>query len=143
MGSHGPKMVRKWFEHKRCISLDKLAEYINQFNLYEEELDKHDRKWLNHPFGKEHDKERPDCECLSMPGPPQKPVLKDYTASEEDGCNIVDLMDHPQMERLRAINWATLFQAPKIEFLEKEAEDREGSPGPDADQRDKNGPAVR
>jgi hypothetical protein len=32
-----------------------------------------------------------------MPKDPDKPVLKDYTTSEEDGCNLCDALEHPRV----------------------------------------------
>ena len=38
------------------------------------------------------------CPCPPPPEVPDEPVLKDYTTSEEDGCSLSDVLEHPRVE---------------------------------------------
>jgi hypothetical protein len=88
-------IIRKWFEHKGCISLDKVAAYLEEQEAYEKEHKDFSREWIIWSRNHRECKAKPGpCPCPPPPKGPDKPVLKDYTTSEEDGCNLCDALEH-------------------------------------------------
>jgi hypothetical protein len=91
-------IIRKWFEHKGCISLDKVAAYLEEWEAYEKERDDFSGEWIMWSRNYRECKAEPGtCSCPPPPKGPDKPVLKDYTTSEEDGCNLWDVLEHPRV----------------------------------------------
>jgi len=91
-------IIRKWFEHKGCISLDKVAAYLEEQEAYEKEHKDFSREWIIWSRNHRECKAKPGpCPCPPPPKGPDKPVLKDYTTSEEDGCNLCDALEHPRV----------------------------------------------
>jgi len=92
-------LVRKWFEHKGCINLDKLATYIEAFKAYDEKRLDFSTEWIDwsirhHPC----EADRATCACPPRPEPPEKPVLKDYVTGEEGRCSLDDVVNHPNVD---------------------------------------------
>jgi hypothetical protein len=90
-------IIRMWFEHKGCISLDKVAAYLEEWEVYKKERGEFSGEWI--VWSRNHRKckaEPGTCPCPPPPKGPDKPVLKDYTTSEEDGCNLCDALEHPR-----------------------------------------------
>jgi hypothetical protein len=91
-------IIRKWFEHKGCISLDKVAAYIEEWEAYEKERDEFSGEWITWSSNHRECKAEPGtCPCPPRPKGPDKPVLKDYTTSEEDGCSLSAVLEHPRV----------------------------------------------
>ncbi|KAH8158549.1 hypothetical protein CIB48_g9694 [Xylaria polymorpha] len=85
-------MFRKWFEHKGCISLDRIAAYIDDYEAYKNDLGEFSAKYIDAQVKKE-----PGWE--EMKGP-RKPILEDYTTSEQDSCKLSAVMDHKDCDKM-------------------------------------------
>ena len=91
-------IIRKWFEHKGCISLDKVAAYLEEWEVYEKERNDFSGEWIMWSRNHRECKAEPGtCSCPPLRNGPDKPVLKDYTTSEEDGCDLCDVLEHPRV----------------------------------------------
>lgn len=95
-------MLREWFAYGGCIDLGKIAEYIQNYERYEEEGDKFDTIWidwqLDHQRKCNDDKE--SCQCSSPPQAPIAPILKDYKTDEGDTCPLNEVLQHQLVENL-------------------------------------------
>lgn len=144
-------MIHKWFEHKGRISPDKVLAYLEEQEVYEEENREWRGEWII--WSKNHGGCRAEpgpCPCPPVPKGPEKPVLKDYTTSEEDWCNLCDVLEHPRAgDRWAEFN-NTSIDGPLVtevqdgqpnqnpgELEEKAQAPNQGEPAPLADSAEK------
>jgi hypothetical protein len=90
-------MIEKWFEHRGCINLEKITEFLEEDTNYKKEYgdwSPQNAKWcLSHG---ENCKDKGDKHvCPPQPSPPKEPELKDYVNSNEQVCELVDVLEHP------------------------------------------------
>jgi len=108
-------LIRKWFEHKGCISLDKLATYIEAYKAYQEKHSDFSSIWIKWP--RDHrrcEADQATCACPPKPQPPEKPVLKDYSTGEESRCILRDVVKHPNFGDMCDEFWFTTGDARRI-----------------------------
>jgi len=95
-------MVRKWFEHRGCIDLEKIAVYVEKYETYDAEDQEygsiHTQWYLQH---KKCDVELGECACPPEPRAPQQPILTDYVTSADEKCELWDVLTHPRAEDMR------------------------------------------
>jgi hypothetical protein len=92
-------MFQKWFEHKGCINLDKIVAYLEEREAFKKKLGEFSGEWIEWSINhRECNAEPCTCPCPPLPEVPDEPVLKDYTTSEEDGCSLYDVLEHPRVE---------------------------------------------
>ena len=83
-------MIRKWFEHK-------FVAYLGEREAYGKETEEFSKEWIMWSRNHRECRAKPGiCSCPPQPKAAEKPVLKDCTTSEEDGCNLSDLLEHPR-----------------------------------------------
>ncbi|KAF7552131.1 hypothetical protein G7Z17_g4538 [Cylindrodendrum hubeiense] len=117
-------MVRKWYQHKGCIDLDKIAAYIAEYKAYEErETDRcgpHHVRALHHGPQCDAESDPTTCSCPPAPRALDKPVLRDYTTGPENKVELSDVLSHQDVDEMRYIHvftWGVGFEvvAPETE----------------------------
>jgi len=94
-------MVRKWFEHRGCIDLEKIALYIDKYKIYEAEDSKYSRQYI--PWYFQHKKCEVEfglCACPPEPTVPQEPILTDYITSADEKRELWAVLTHPRAEEM-------------------------------------------
>ncbi|KAH6889609.1 hypothetical protein B0T10DRAFT_486472 [Thelonectria olida] len=105
-------MVRKWYDHKGHIDLDKITACIEQHKVYKKKYDElrgHLNSWYErHLFI--CDSGPAGCNCPPKPEEPdslERPVLEDYTTTGSDGIALLDILKHPDVEEVYTDRWLT------------------------------------
>lgn len=96
-------LARKWFEHKGCIDVDKIAAFIEAFKAYHKDYSGFSTRWIK--WSTNHQKCAPEqatCTCPPKPHPPEKPVLKDYAAGEGERMSLAELALHENFDDMRS-----------------------------------------
>ncbi|KAI0380709.1 hypothetical protein F5Y04DRAFT_257216 [Hypomontagnella monticulosa] len=102
-------MIRKWFEYKGCIDLEKLAIYIEAVKAYKEKILALSTPWIEWDHGhRQCEADKTPCTCPPRPEAPEEPVLKnDYTTTEEERCSLGELVEHPNFDDICDQFWFT------------------------------------
>jgi hypothetical protein len=92
-------MILKWFEHKGCISLDRITAYLEERDVFKKKDRDFTRRLEEWDINHNKCKAEPGiCLCPPPPEAPDDPVLQDYATSKEDGCSLCDVLEHPRVE---------------------------------------------
>ncbi len=85
-------MVEKWFEHSGRIDLDKIAQYLKDFDAFGEAVSEY-YKWEN-AHAQNCKGQEAECRCPPRPDRPSEPELGDCTKEDRDACTLLDLLEH-------------------------------------------------
>jgi hypothetical protein len=88
-------MLRKWFQHSRCVNVAKIAEYIDAYDRFKTELKAfsttHTEWQLTHL--NQCTADRGSCGCPPEPeGPGSSPTLVDYKTGDTKACSISEVL---------------------------------------------------
>jgi len=101
-------MITKWFEHKGCITLDKLTTYFEACKAYKKKHSDFGREWGGWLLGHRRcEADQATCACPPKPQSPERPVLEDCAPGGEESCSLSDLMRHPDSDDLYGELWLT------------------------------------
>ncbi|KAJ0109466.1 hypothetical protein J7T55_000391 [Diaporthe amygdali] len=118
-------MIRKWYENRGRVDLDKIQEYIEAHKAYKEVHTEYSTEWIEWQI-KHGDScnENERCECPPKPNPPEEPVLRDYKTAEGQVCGLSDLLRHENLEDMREEQWVTLGpDGRRVRLVRPEKED--------------------
>jgi hypothetical protein len=100
-------MVEKWFEHTGRIDLDKIAEFLEELAVYEAKHGDWSSEYiewsLNH--GRNCKDKELECKCPARPQPLEKPKLEDYRTEDGDTCTLLDVLEHPLVDKMVDRPW--------------------------------------
>lgn len=92
-------MIRQWFEHQGNINLDKIAKFLEDRDAHNQENREFGGEWITRSNNHKKCEAEPGIySCPLPPKGPDKPVLKDYTTSDQDACNLSDVLAHPRVD---------------------------------------------
>lgn len=118
-------MIRKWYENRGRVDLNKIQEYIEAHRAYNEVHMEFSTEWIEWQI-KHGDscKEGETCACPPKPDPPEEPVLRDYKTAEDQVCGLSDLLRHENLEDMREEQWVTLGpDGRRVRLVRPEKED--------------------
>lgn len=88
-------IMRKWYDNRGRVDLDKLGEYVEAHQAYERAKNLFDSEWIKWQLS--HNGPRPDC--------PEEPVLKGYRTPEDHVCDLLAVLSHKNIDAMPPVWW--------------------------------------